>query len=287
VKSRGIVLAVLLSVVLVTSYVNAVVFWEETFEDPNMPAWAVFNNVRPPVYPVNGVTTNQAFAGSRALQLRYDGDTGGGPWHDRSFTSTPEVWLRYYDRYHNYTQSQGFSTKLMYVGGARPDFWINYNSPGGTNMTLELGGQIVAEPCASTGHPAYDSCNYYANFDNTPHPLDRWVCWEVHIKMNTPGVANGVAEVYWTDTTIGTRVKKMAHTAQVFRGPSVTNPPGCTGDCNSSTAQFSYLRIYRQNGNGDRYIDNLAVGDGPTSPGCGGAAPPVVTAPSNLSVTTP
>ena len=79
-------------------------------------------------------------------------------------------------------------------------------------------GQVVAEPCASTGHPAYDSCPYYPNMARVPLSDNRWYCIETHLKMNTPGVANGVIELFITPVG-GATTQTHGYYAQKFRGP--------------------------------------------------------------------
>jgi hypothetical protein len=163
-----------------------------------------------------------------------------------------------------------------------PDFWWLYLYG---DRTPAFSVQVDGSICPGTGFGPYDSCNYFATLASTPQPMDQWVCYEGHFKMNTPGVANGVLEQWATNmTTGGPRIQTHGLYTRTWRGPSGANPPGCVGGgCNSSQATFSYVRLYRQNGTGERWIDDLAVGNTPI--GCAGAAPLAPGTPTGTTVT--
>jgi hypothetical protein len=255
--------AITLSLFLFT-FSHADMFWQEDFEAPtNLGNWARSTPSMP------YVSSSLPYQGLQSLRLDYNGPSGGG-FIDRQHPNVEEVYTRFY------TQTKTFSydsittkrfQQLNIYTYAYPNFWWEHMFG---SRELAVSAQVVAEPCASTGHPAYDSCNYYPNMARVPLSDDRWYCVETHIKMNTPGVANGVIEL-WVDG-----VQTMSHTGRQFRGPNVSNPNG-----NSSLANFNGIRIYRQAGVGTMWYDDFAVGS--TRIGCSGSSTPPTSTPSTTS----
>jgi hypothetical protein len=76
--------------------------------------------------------------------------------------------------------------------------------------------------------------------------------------MSAPGVANGVIEA-WLDGVRGIARYDLPMRDASFSGR------------NSPTAKFTFNRLYVQYGEGDLYLDNLAVGD--QRIGCSGIPP--------------
>ena len=83
---------------------------------------------------------------------------------------------------------------------------------------------------------------------------NRWYCIETHEKMNTPGVANGIAEA-WVDG-----VKVLTKTDALWRNSGM-----------DATSQWLEFSIFRQNGIGNIWWDRFAAGD--TRIGCSGSIP--------------
>ena len=81
---------------------------------------------------------------------------------------------------------------------------------------------------------------------------NRWYCIETHEQMNTPGVANGIAEA-WVDN-----VKMLIKTDVMFRLAGNTN-------------QWDRVGIFRQIGAGNIWWDRYAAGD--SRIGCSGSIP--------------
>jgi hypothetical protein len=241
-------------------------FWQDDFEAPtNLGNWDRSSPSMPYVSP------SLPYQGLQSLRLDYNGPTGGG-YMDRAHTRTPEIWTRFYRRTNAFTYEAGTGTKAFKQSDFQrpaPDFWWE-NAFG----SRELGviGQTVAEPCPSTGHPAYDSCPYYPNMARVPLNDDTWYCIETHIKMNTPDVPDGVLELFVTPVG-GATTQTMGYYNKKFRGPI---PNGVNG--NASDAQFGYVRIYRQAGVGTMWYDNFAVGS--TRIGCSGGSTPPTSPPS-------
>ena len=81
---------------------------------------------------------------------------------------------------------------------------------------------------------------------------NRWYCIETHEQMNTPGVANGIAEA-WVDN-----VKMLIKTDVMFRLAGNTN-------------KWDRVGIFRQIGAGNIWWDRYAAGD--SRIGCSGSIP--------------
>jgi hypothetical protein len=94
-----------------------------------------------------------------------------------------------------------------------------------------------------------------------------WYCVKEHIKMNDPGVANGMVEI-WIDG-----VQTNGFYNRQWRGPNVSNPNN-----NSSTARINQIQIYKQNGHGILYIDQFKAATTRAEVACGGT-PSDTTAP--------
>jgi len=261
-------IAITLSLFLFT-FSHADMFWQEDFEAPtNLGNWDRSSLSMP------YVSSSLPYQGLQSLQLDYNGPTGGG-FMDRQHPNVENVYTRFYTRTKTFTYEASTGTKRFQQLNLNspyqyPNFWWE-NVFG--SRELAVGGQVVAEPCASTGHPAYDSCWYYPNMARVPLSDDRWYCIETHLKMNTPGVADGIIEL-WIDGA-----QTTLYTGRMFRGPNVSNPNG-----NSSLTTFGAIRMYRQGGVGSMWYDNFAVGS--TRIGCSGgsipsASPPSTTSPPN------
>jgi hypothetical protein len=258
--------AITLSLFLFT-FSHADMFWQEDFEAPtNLGNWARSTPSMP------YVSSSLPYQGLQSLRLDYNGPSGGG-FIDRMHPSVDEVYTRFYTQTKTFSYDS-ISTKrfaqlnINTPSLVLPSFWWD-NFWGSREMGVV--GVAVAEPCASTpGHLAYDTCNYYPNMARIPLSDDRWYCIETHLKMNTPGVADGVIEL-WIDG-----VQTMSYTGRTFRGPNVSNPNG-----NSSLTTFNATRIYRQAGVGTMWYDNFAVGS--TRIGCSGGSTPPTSTPSTTS----
>ena len=258
-------IAITLSLFLFTSS-HADMFWQEDFEAPtNLGNW----DRSSPSMPY--VSSSLPYQGLQSLRLDYTGPIGGG-FIDRYHPNVDEVYTRFYTQTNAFSYEASTGTKRFgQLNLNSPYFYPNFwweNIFG--SRELAVIGLVVAEPCASTGHPAYDSCDYYPNMARVPLNDNQWYCVETHLKMNTPGVANGVIEV-WIDGA-----QTMSYTGRMFRGPSVSGPNG-----NSSLTGFNAIRIYRQAGVGTMWYDAFAVGS--TRIGCSAGSAPPASIPSATS----
>lgn len=262
---------------------NAKVFWNETFEGNLTPNWDVSSCGDPASFPQGcnpAISTDFAVDGTHSLKGVYD-HVGNGHWMDRRYPATDEIYYRYYERFSkDWVWDDTHQVKGFNLGDSvhYPNFWIGHW--GGDSESVAA-AQVPAEACGSgdamphgDGQP-YDSCQYVNNISSAPEANGQWYCIEGHIKLNTPGVADGIIE-RWVNG------KQVAHyTGRMFRGASPSGPNG-----NSSLATFNFIRIYVQGqaATGSKYYDDVAVGD--TRIGCGTTPPPssAPAAPTGLTV---
>src|SRR5262249_22918108 len=133
--------------------------------------------------------------------------------------------------------------------------WVkNWNQPfndGSMNLTTTFDYEF----CVPSGSVHYDSCPYYQAY--SPQPATnpnfqsaQWYCIETHMKMNDPGQANGILEIFVNG------VQALSYQNRTFVASNESPYPG-----------YDFVRFYTQIGHGIRYIDDLAVGN--TRIGCG------------------
>jgi hypothetical protein len=113
---------------------------------------------------------------------------------------------------------------------------------------------------------------------HVPFNDDQWYCVETHMKMNTPGVGDGLIEIFVDRLDGAGSIQTLGYYNQAFRPASLDPGTGASPD-----AQFSFIQIYRQSGFGTKWFDLFAIGS--TRIGCGGAlAPTVPSAPLSPTV---
>jgi hypothetical protein len=234
-------------------------FWEEEFNDPYFIAWGGTSGVIP--FPgVMEVSTELPYSQTTSLKMTYTGPNGGG-FMDRLHPNVEEVYTRFYYRTHAFTYEPTTGTKQFFQENINTPYWYPYfiweNFSGSREMGV-AGIGVLDSTCF--GADIFETCLYRPNVTHVPLADDRWYCIETHLKMNTPGVANGVIEM-WVDG-----VQTMNYVRR-FRGSLVNGPGG-----NSSLTTFGNIRFYRQAGIGTKYIDLFSVG--PTRIGCNGSPPP-------------
>jgi len=262
---------------------QAAVFFDDSFEGATPEAsgwsftqgWCYYNApARTNPCPEIDISTDVAYAGSKSIKGTYKAE-----WSDpnpqqhtqailRKFPATTDIYVRYYYRTNKFTYSAAAGTKHIYyksIPNTNPNFFsINWFG----SRELGFAGQIVADTCPN-GSPPYGSCNYYPNVASVPLNDNVWYCIEEHIKMNTPGVEDGALEI-WVNG-----VRTLGYYSERFRGSQVNGPSG-----NSSNTYFDFIEIYKQNGDGLMYYDQVAVGN--TRIGCtAGSTPQDITAPAS------
>ena len=239
-------------------------YWEDDFETHLGPNWDTCGmiNIGIPGCPKDGgnpgVSTDVAYSGTHSLKGDYScGKVQCGTYIHRFHTPTEEVYTRFYYRTSNFTYEATTGTKHFQqqdsTYGAPSFWWRNHYG----SRELGVSSQVEASICAN-GLGPYDGCNYSPNVASVPLNDNQWYCIETHIKMNTPGVANGVLEL-WVNGLL-----TMQYLDRTFRGTEVKGPIG-----NSSQAHFDHVSIYVQAGFGIMYYDLFAVGS--TRIGCVGS----------------
>jgi hypothetical protein len=141
------------------------------------------------------VSTDIGHAGSKSLKLTYNAAwSSPNPQINtvgifRNFAPQDEVYVRYWKR-----TAAGFlyntpgTKQIIYNSGVCPRFISHHD-----DSTRKLGWSI--ENPADCG---YTTCDLHANLAQIPMNDNVWYCVEEHIKMNDPGVANGMVEI-WID----------------------------------------------------------------------------------------
>src|SRR5262249_17778332 len=150
-------------------------------------------------------------------------------------------------------------------------FWVMHEG----SSQFSLIGQSVEDDACFPGFPSgtIDTCSYFPNVATVNIADDQWFCVETRMKMNTPGLFDGILELYVNGT------RTLNYTNRRFRGPNVDNGFG-----NSSLSTFSNVRFFMQHGIGHMYYDDVAIGNARI--GCGGiTTPPAPADPFNLTVT--
>lgn len=240
------------------------------------------------------------FAGSNSLRINFVGTQddcnpkpcNGGGYADRVYPggSSTEIWIREYVRF-----SSGFltagggafggpgllasGTKGLYnfMISARCIFNNQTQTPvpcGSPGSVQQENGWYVHWQWGSRQHymaaqglydanPRYGSQNMLQNQAvKFNQPDNKWVCHEYHIRLNSPGVSDGLYEAWSTNMTdSGPTIKHSYYPNRQFLGPTPS-------DRMPSDARWFKLRMYRQDGLGSMWKDNILFST--TRVGCSG-----------------
>lgn len=229
---------------------------------------------------------------------QYDGWNLSGGYNDRDFTPTSEIWITLYNRMSGGFQVAGGGgvggvvTKSLYTFMRSPTRCVlNSNpmapapcgSPGAQNQIngwssgYQWGGRMMnmgAQGIKDAPIP-YGSHTLLHNVTPFHQPDNKWICYEWHFKLNTPGQSDGLFEQYATNVTDnGPAILTSRHLNRRWLGdtPNDTMP---------SDSQWFRMRNYRQDGLGQMWYDNQTVST--TRVGCiggGNTAPPDTKAPA-------
>jgi hypothetical protein len=97
----------------------------------------------------------------------------------------------------------------------------------------------------------YDTQHLVHNIQQYNQPDLKWVCYESHIRLNTPGQANGLYEQYATNVSDGgpaILTSRYLNREFIDATPQGQMP---------SDAKWHKARIYRQDGLGQMWYDNI------------------------------
>lgn len=241
-------------------------YWSDSFEDTGLANWT---QTPPGLNGTITVSNLQAVSGSRSLRAVFADTTRvSGPTLQREIPVGTEVYTKFWVR-----STPGFtwgspSTTLGVFGGGTTAPLIS----------LVTSTAVSGAPYFSVQTAKEASYGTEALFQNqgTPSTIgSAWACIETRYKYNTPGVANGILQLW-----VG-EVLKADYQNREFIGTSTSDPA-------PSNATLSYVRLYNDRGTGDLYIDDLQVSNARI--GCAGVTPPdpsiTVIAPTNLAFST-
>lgn len=233
-------LGVVLLCVSATAY--AAVDFDEGFEYSGNAAWLGSGNwaasscTAAEHTGIMEISSERVFRGTKSLKYTYAGlNPVKTCFLDHYFPRKPEIWTRVYLFLDNFSPPSTVPTKMFFYGEkAYPNVWtlfhrsaidfsISWQGPADSNLSKE---QLVGSI-----------------------PQGRWICIEEHIKMNTPGVPDGVVQS-WVDGV-------QSHNLSNLLLRNATN---------TATTEFRFTRLYRQHGFGNFYLDQYAVGS--TRIGC-------------------
>lgn len=251
VPMRSVWLAIIFSLGLAIPAYAATIF-TENYEVANVAAlaergwWPGFGTLDDDGSKTIQIVTAPTGRTGSVLRLQYQGMHINDNNNDKivvNFPATPEIYVRYYKRtdpiplatlstYYETTSKQHY----LKVDGTTSDGYPNF-------YTAHIWGardlSLVTQNAVDTGTGG--ASNDYAN-GSKPMSDGRWYCVEYHIKMNTPGVANGVQEI-WTDGT-----QTLGRYNRNFR------------DAAHANAAFTNIEIFRQAAHNQyRYEDDMVV----------------------------
>jgi hypothetical protein len=244
--------------------------------------------------------------GSQSLRYNYVGtqytswDLSGG-YIDKTFSQkSTEIWITFYNR-----MSAGFQTGGGAIGGAatkgpysfmisdtkctipnqngtpvpcstpgaylQQNGWVFHYMWGGRQLIMTAQG-IKDAPASTTTW--YDTHNLQQNVQQFNQPDLKWVCYEAHIRLNTPGQADGLYEQYATN--VSDSGPAILTTRYLNREFVDATPTGIM----PSDSKWHKARTYRQDGLGQMWYDGLTYST--TRIGCtgGSTAPPDTKAPT-------
>lgn len=241
-----------------------------------------------------GLSTEQAYGGTKSMKFhftgtQYDTPPHGGCFTSKFFTGAQDIWITWME-----WMSPGFVTAGGAIGGAgTKGLYFYAHRPGSSNgngMTIEYFWGSKQNSIAPQGvydaTPQWDTYILYQNVTPYNMPSSKWVCYEARVKLNDPGVANAEYQLYATNMTDGGSTLQLAnYTGKRWRGNNTTDPF-------PSDAVWDQMKVYVQDGMGDIFRDNLYVTT--TRQGCSGTPPvsdttppPVPSAPTVPSTNLP
>ena len=247
-------------------------------------------------------STEQAHSGSKSMRGTYNAawSDPNPQTHEQAMThtipSSQNVYVRRWEKQVGFVPTSYTGTKIIYyrtAGRAPSTFSIYFFGSRVPSFSVQ-GIKTTCPPNSGAGAGAtqeYQTCNFYPNMAQIPVNNDQWYCIEEHISYGTPGVANGMLEIWIND------VQVLGYYNQMFLGTSDHDTNATTGPgiaINGPSSTMVGVQLFKQNGggfgsaNGYVYWDQVASGN--ERIGCGGA-PPVTpdttppSAPSGLTST--
>jgi len=254
---------------------EAEVFWTEDFENHLAPNWNTDADGGTPDGSNPSISADTARTGTRSVKSHYNDSCGMvfnapgcGGYIDRGHPRANDLWIRYWVKFVNGTFNPQTGSKQFYSDGFGNARIVWHVFPNTTTLGFQVvhGTTGLLVDCAAEGGQGFaggdTTCNFFANLAQVPLNDGAWHCAEMHAYTGTPRNYDGLVEI-WIDGT------KTAYKPNI-----IIMGPGYTGG-------FDYIRHYAQVGGGDRYVDDLAVGN--TRIGCGATTSPSPSVPSGVS----
>lgn len=251
-------LIIILALFFLPASSYATIFWDDEMEDTIASQFYYAPHFAAGVYTHD---TAVKFSGTASTRINYppecfagssSGSQCGGAVR-REYPATDNIWSRVYFRMSgsgpNPSASGLFETSLgaftkMFRGktdssSTPSSFWLTMGCCRSKTLVMNMEG-VPAPGRATNG------------FTSITLADNRWYCIETHEQVNTPGVANGIAEV-WVDGA-----KVYTNLAVMWRQ-------------SGSSIQWLDFSLVRQEGNGNLWFDRFAAGD--QRIGCIGSLP--------------
>jgi hypothetical protein len=262
-----------------TGGVPADVFWLEDWEGTGEEVaarWSETSCANPSAWPDNDpLATNSSparasspvYDGEKSLQYHFTGlqPDHGGCYSSRHFPGTDEIWMRWYEYWGTGMVAAGGEVAQGGIGGAgtKRHYMYDPNGNHGHVFTYMWGAREISfsvQAVFDAAEGMWGSQVLYQNGTPFSMPDDQWICYEAHLKYNTPGMADGIFEGFATNMTAATPTVQFAsYTDRQWRGTSPDDPT-------PPTANWGTWKVYTQDGLGDVYDDGYAIG--PSRIGC-------------------
>ena len=244
----------------VSTTAHAAVDWDESWEYANNQAWidSPWTNFACTATSMAGIaeiSSERAFSGTKSLKMTYIGHTPPTTcWMDRFFTAKTDVlYTRIYMFLDNFT-GDPTSTKIWSHSDVHsyPAWWWRIFGSNNSHAVSIEGTNLGAG----------------SNITSATIPSGQWVCVETEVRMNTPGVADGIIRS-WVN---GAQRINRTDLLMRFANNVVVNGTAPNENINSPSSGMLYTRMYRQWGTGVIYFDRYAISRDARI-GCLGAAP--------------
>jgi hypothetical protein len=242
--------------------------------------------------PFDLVTTNK-WNGNQSLMFRYEGTQkdsprrgGGASWfnYGKKPLNYTETWTTWYTRMEpGFEVAGGVHNKLNNINSVETKGLYQYmgsdkGQQHGWVYTYRLGVKVLNLQAQGIKGANYGTRIYSQNVQEFVQPDGHWVCYEGHIRLNTPGHKDGLFELYATDMTAGgptILVSRWVDQEHVDIDDSGTDYTKST----HASSSWKSVSVYRQDGGpGSRmYYDDITVST--TRIGC--SAPRSASAPAS------
>ena len=165
---------------------QATVFFNETFDDGEsaiQSRWAASCGVQWLRSGIFSLDSSQHVSGTSSMKQVVNGLTTRTPEYlsgtcfiDKEFLPTQNLFVRWYERTQaGFTYDASNVKTINFGSNYYPSWWIGHWDG---NQQSNLGGQVVADH-------QYENPTYYHNRTPMVVPVDRWVCMEVQLSVNT------------------------------------------------------------------------------------------------------